>query len=58
MIYSCPNCDSDNLCLYVSKGYDLYSNYVVNYFLECKDCGTSIKSRNLKKLIEIWNNAK
>ena len=55
-IRSCPYCGSDNIYFYVSRGYDLYSNYVTNYFIECRDCGTNIKSRDIKKMIYKWNN--
>ena len=51
----CPVCNSKLLYFYSNSGFDLLSNYVTNYFLECSECGTNIRSRDLDKLIEVWN---
>ena len=57
-IRACPNCNSTNLKFYRCSGYDLRSVWVNNYFLECLDCGTSIKSRDFNNMIRIWNDYK
>lgn len=55
-VKACPNCGSICLRFYYHDGVDLKSNFIRNYFLECINCGTYIKSRNFLKLVEIWNN--
>lgn len=54
-VKTCPYCGSDRVLLYYHQGVDLESNFITNYFIECMDCGTNLKSRNLYRLLLIWN---
>lgn len=55
LLKCCPNCESLNISFYSHSGIDLYSNFITNYFIECNDCGTTLKSRNFQRILKIWN---
>ena len=58
LINRCPCCNSNNISFDYNIGYDLHSNLVINYFIECNHCGANIKSRDLQRMIQTWNEYK